>query len=265
MAAVASRTPERAAAAARFIGAGVEALPYKRLPSLATRILIAVPDDSIAGVAALLAAGMDSGDALHTSGVYGVEVLAPLLNRGVSCATLHPLQTVSSPGQGVDSLEGAWFGVSGDGSALGWAQSIVKMLAGSVVSVRPDGKPLYHAAAVIGSNYLVALVEAAVELMERAGVGPSEARSALGPLMRRSLENALALGPAQALTGPIQRGDTRTVMAHLEAIDRLDPESAGLYRALGLYTLKLAQRGGLPATVASRVEERLRAGTHENG
>jgi predicted short-subunit dehydrogenase-like oxidoreductase (DUF2520 family) len=194
-------------------------------------------------------------------------VLSALQERGVSCATLHPLQTIASPAQGVESLAGAWFGISGSGSALAWAHSIVALLQGRVLEIAPGGKPLYHAAAVVGGNYVIALVEAAVALMERAGVARAEAQSALGPLMRCSLDNALTLGPARALTGPIQRGDARTVALHLAAIDRLDPASdtADLYRALGLYTLHLARSGGLPSAEASRVEKCLTAETNENG
>lgn len=257
--AVASRDTQRAAAAARFIG-GAEAVP---LPALARcgRVLIAVSDDAIAEVAAALAfSGMRRGAALHTSGARGPDALKALAAAGVSCAALHPLQTIATPEQGAAVLPGAVFAISGAGAARAWAERIATLLGGTSLAIPPERYPLYHAAAVMASNHLVGLVDAAANLMELAGVAQEDALRALAPLTTSSLTNALALGPAQALTGPVERGDARTIELHLEALRLAPVPVRTLYRAAARHLVDLARRKGTPEPAARRLEEILTEG-----
>lgn len=241
--AMAGREPERTARAAAFVGEGVIPASFESLPALATRILIAVPDDALAEVADRLAWGrMATGVALHTSGARGAGVLEVLEHRGVSCGVLHPLQTVASPEQGVQALPGSAFAVVGSGAAEAWALEIVTLLGGNALRIVPEQQPLYHAAAVMASNYVVALVDAAVILMEKAGVDRLEALRALAPLVTASAANAVTLTPAAALTGPIERRDLQTVGAHLKALDQAPAAVSELYRSAGRHTVDLARR-----------------------
>ncbi len=257
VAAIGSRTREHAAAAASFVGAA-RAVSYSELPRYASRILIAVSDDAVANVAAELAeAGFREGDALHTCGARGPECLAALAANGVSCATLHPLQAVSTPERGVSVLPGAAYAISGQGSAAGWAERIVALLDGVALRIPAESLPLYHAAAVMASNYVVALIDAAVRLLKAAGVEDSKALASIAPLVRASTEAALTLGPARALTGPIARGDVETVALHLKALAAAARPVRGLYRAAGLQTLELAAERGLAHSKAGRLEQML--------
>jgi len=262
VAAVASRG-ESAARAAEFIGGGVEAVSYKELPRRAGRILIAVADSAVPAVAETLAeamaeAGLSGGVALHTCGTLGPEALEPLADRGVSCGTIHPLQTVAAPGQGVAALPGSAFAVAGDTEALAWAERIAAILDGEPLRIAPKFRPVYHAAAVMASNYVVTLLDAAVILMGAAGITEDRALRAIAPLAKASLNNAADLGPLRALTGPIERGDSETVALHLNALEK-EPESVReLYRSAGLHALDLARRRGLNEAAAKRVETVLR-------
>lgn len=122
---------------------------------------------------------------------------------------------------------------------------------------------LYHAAAVFASNYVVALVDESVSLLEAIGWSREEALEGLAPLMQNALAAALKQGPTAALTGPIRRGDADTVARHVEALTSLDSRSpAGrrrvdLYRMLGAIALEIARRGGLDPAAAGRVERAL--------
>lgn len=257
--AVASRDPERAAAAALFIG-GAEPVSLTAL-ARCERVLIAVPDDAIPAVAEVLAgAGMQRGAVLHTSGARGPEVLAALAAAGVSCGALHPLQTIATPEQGLGVLTGGVFAISGAGAARAWAERIVTLLGGTPLPIPPERYPLYHAAAVMASNHLVGLVDAAVKVMELAGIAPEEALRALAPLASSSLANALALGPAQALTGPLGRGDAGTIALHLEALRRAPEPVRALYRVAARHLVDLARRKGMPEAAARRLEEILEQG-----
>jgi predicted short-subunit dehydrogenase-like oxidoreductase (DUF2520 family) len=257
--AIASRDSGHAATAAAFIGC--DAVPLEELPNRAARILIAVSDDAVERVAGQLAgAGMKAGVALHTCGARGPEILAPLVAAGVSCGVFHPLQTVASPEQGLEALPGAAFAISGATEAVAWAEAICSLLGGTPLRVAPGRMPLYHAAAVLASNYVTSLVDAAVMLMEAAGIDGNAALGALAPLVRASVENSLVLGPEKALTGPIERGDVETVRRHLCNLGAAPCSIRELYRSAGVHAVELARRRGLPEAKAREIESLLREG-----
>jgi predicted short-subunit dehydrogenase-like oxidoreductase (DUF2520 family) len=245
VAGVAGRDPRRTAIAAAFIGSGVRPVSYAELPALCSRVIIAVPDDALDSVAGILSETMRNGMVLHTCGTRGPEVLAPLEALGISCAAMHPLQTVTSPEQGLNALPGAAFAITGsESAALTWALEIAASLKGQVLRIAAEHRPLYHAAAVMASNYTVALLDAAAILMKESGIEEEQALRALTPLIRASVENALTMGPLRALTGPVERGDTGTIATHLRALaDAPVPECVkALYRAAGLHALAMARR-----------------------
>lgn len=258
---VASRTPEHAGSAAEFIGPGVAAVSYRDLPRNASRILIAVPDTAIAQIVAVLAASdvEPGGLALHTSGARDMEDFAPLQAAGYRCGTLHPLQTIATPEQGCAVLQGATFAISGDAPALEWARSITSLLHGRAVVVPPDHRPLYHAAAVMASNYSIAFLDAASLLMAQAtNTTPGEALRMIEPLTRASINNAFAHGTAEALTGPIERGNIDTVVLHLQALATAPDSIQRLYSAAGLHTIDVARRKGLAEPIAEQLQALLR-------
>jgi len=263
VAAVACRELDHARAAAAFIGDDVAAVCYAELPRRAGRILIAVPDDAVASVAALLAASGFEGLALHTSGTLGLEALAPLAHRGVSCGSLHPLQTVPTPAQGVAALPGAWFALSGEAPASAWARRIVELLGGRAFEIPEEGRPFYHAGAVMACNFFAALLDAGVTLFGQAGLRREDALAALTPLVTAGVGNALRLGPERALTGPFARGDVETVRAHWAALAGAPKPLRDLYRAAARYTIGLARRSGLDETKASEIGRLLSGSDHE--
>jgi predicted short-subunit dehydrogenase-like oxidoreductase (DUF2520 family) len=226
---------------------------------MASRILIAVPDDALPAVARELASAPERIEAaLHTCGSRGPEALIFLEERGTSCGTFHPLQTIATPEQGVADLPGSYFGITtASDAAREWALEVCDLLGGHALDIPAASRPLYHAAAVMASNYIVTMIDAAAMLFEQAGVDGTEALAALAPLIRASVSNALTAGPVQALTGPIERGDEQTVAAHLRAL-RVAPESLrDLYCSAGLHAVEIARRKS-PNTDRRTIESLLR-------
>jgi predicted short-subunit dehydrogenase-like oxidoreductase (DUF2520 family) len=117
----------------------------------------------------------------------------------------------------------------------------------------PGGaRPLYHASAAFASNYLVTLLAAAARLWQPLGGSEPQALEALLPLVRTTLDNVERTGTANALTGPISRGDVRTVRRHLKALAHDAPDLLPLYRELGSQTLPLTHlEAGLKAELQS--------------
>lgn len=254
---IASRDIGHAESAAKSLVDGVKAVSYRDLASYATHIIIAVSDRAITPVAEELASAAGKlRVALHTCGSYGPEVLAPLSVAGVSRGAIHPLQTIRDA-KGANGLRNAAFAISGDSAALGWAEEIATLLGGTTLRIKPDGRHFYHAAAVMGSNYIAALLDSAEQLMIIAGVPKRDALRALGPLARAALENVLENGAVQALTGPIVRGDAATVAAHTQALEAADTSIAALYEAAGLRTLRMARARGLNDDQAESLRQAL--------
>jgi len=218
---------------------------------MADVVIVAVPDDALAGVAREIAPAVRRGAVVvHTSGALTSAALAPVRRAGARAASLHPLMTMPTAEAGVRALPGTFFFFEGDPGTGPVLRALVAALGGIAVPVARRGKTLYHAAAVIACNDLVALLDTAFRLFGKAGIPERKARAALAPLVRRTLENVLALGPVRALTGPVARGDAGTVRRHLAALGGAD---RALYRLLGRATLRLAR---LPAE-RKRLLERL--------
>jgi predicted short-subunit dehydrogenase-like oxidoreductase (DUF2520 family) len=255
--AVGGRCGQSAEDTRRFIAADV-AVPVRELPHYASHIVIAVTDSAIPEVAAELdAGGLKGGIVLHTSGAAGLAALEPLSGSGNSIGVLHPLMTVPSAEQGIQTLTGATYAYAGEEGAARWAETLIKRLGGKAMRVDPKFWPHYHAGAVMACNYLTTLVDSALELMRMAGIARSDALEAVGPILRATTENVLTLGPERALTGPIGRGDAVTIQRHLAALQDAAKDTRELYVAAGLRTVSLAERAGLDAARARKVAEAL--------
>jgi len=228
-------------------------------------ILLAVPDDAIAGQAVNLErTGRVTGDhvILHLSGLLNRSALEVLAPTGAALGSFHPLQTIADPAAAPALLRGAVAGIEGDPRALAAAWHLAERLAMRPVELPASGKAAYHAGASIVANYTVTLMGLAQRLAEGAGVSPVEARRMYLPLLEGALENLRKLGPVHGLTGPVRRGDVETLSAHLAA---LDPAAADLYCRLGLAALELAREAGLRPELAERVERLFRAWPAQSG
>jgi predicted short-subunit dehydrogenase-like oxidoreductase (DUF2520 family) len=257
--AIAGRDPERTARAARFLEGHARPTAIQELHAVASHVLIAVSDAAIEPVATILAqSGFRRGVALHTCGAKGPEALKVLARQGVSCGALHPMQSFATAEHGVANLAGSIVAVDGDPQALRWASSIVSLLSGRSIRIRPEHRAMYHAAAVMASNYVTALIYAAVELLQAAGVERSTGLSLLAPIVRASAENSFTLGPVNALTGPIERADIHTVAAHLKGLEHSARSVRDLYCAAGSVVVQMATQRGLTQAKAAELQEMLR-------
>jgi predicted short-subunit dehydrogenase-like oxidoreductase (DUF2520 family) len=184
--------------------------------------LLCVPDTAVRDVAQGLSLG--HGWIAHVSGATPLAALDPHERR----FSLHPLQTFTLS-RGPEQLDGAWAAVTAEteeARALGF--ELAELLGLRPFELADDKRPLYHAGAAVASNYLVTLHRVASELFAAAGAPPE----ALGPLMRRTIENGFEL------TGPIERGDWETVEAHREAIRGVRPDLEPLYDVLAEATAR---------------------------
>jgi predicted short-subunit dehydrogenase-like oxidoreductase (DUF2520 family) len=191
-------------------------------PAGCDAILLCVPDGEIATAAEVVTAAAPLVG--HTSGATPLSTLA---HAGVAAFGLHPLQTVAH--QGV-RFEGVGAAVAGSTpEALAFASGLAERLGMTPFEIDDDGRAAYHAAASMASNFLVTLQAASETIAAGAGLGREEARALLAPLVRQTVENIAELGPEEALTGPVARGDDATVATQRAAIEEVAPELLDLF------------------------------------
>src|SRR5207244_9518859 len=129
--------------------------------------------------------------------------------------TLHPLSAIADGKISMRALKGTVFGVEGDDVGRATAGKLVAAISGIVLPLDGTQMASYHAAAALASNYIVAAIDAAAQVLALAGVSPQQAAKALVPLARGALDNVAERGTTDGLTGPVRRGDAVTVSRHL--------------------------------------------------
>jgi predicted short-subunit dehydrogenase-like oxidoreductase (DUF2520 family) len=195
-------------------------------------VWLTVVDDALEEVARELADSLDEAHVvLHAAGALESSLLR---EAGVSASvgSLHPLLAVTDPKAAAEKFGSVAWSVEGDPASVDFASRFTEALGAHLVELPAGGRALYHASAVSAANLFVALADAALEMAEQSGLGREEAREMLLPLMRSSLENLESTSVEEALSGPVARGDERTIERHLEALE----ESHELERTYRLLT-----------------------------
>ncbi len=210
-------------------------------PAGARLILIAVPDPRLEEVARRLASPERRRSiALHVSGAFGAEVLAPMAALGARVGSFHPLRAFPAVEEDVAAAAGTFFALDGDAEARALGRRLAEAFGGESGLVGEELRPLYHFAATLAAGGVVTLLASARELGRRIGL-PEAALRGYGQLARGAIAAALeAPEPAAAITGPAARGDLATVERHLVALAAAAPEMVPL--AIELARAALARR-----------------------
>lgn len=214
--------------------------------SAARIVILGVTDDLIEEVCAQLASrlAVRRGQlVMHLSGSVGLDALASARLVGATPISLHPLQSIPDVESGIDRLPGSAIAVTAsgeDGFAAG--EALARDVGGRPFRLADRAKPLYHAAAVFCSNYLVAVEAMAEHLFRLAGLDDPLAMFA--PLAKSALDTTFHMGPSQALTGPAVRGDAGTIRRNLQALSRDAPEAIPPYVALARVAADLGLGSG---------------------
>ncbi len=229
----------------------------QELADTADLVFITTPDSIIGEVAS--AVDWRPGQAVvHCCGAASTGLLAPAKKLGALTGAFHPFQTfagVQNPEESSDRLAGVTFAIAGDGWLAGYLHDMARLLGGYPVVVADELRPIYHAAAVLGCGYLVALLQGAVSLWEEMGFSTEEAVRALYPLANATLDNVARHGISAAATGPVVRGDAVTMRSHLESIFLRMPELLPVYSSLARASFPLAVKHGVGPDQLTAMEE----------
>jgi len=215
----------------------------------ATIVWIFTPDDKIASACNLaLELNLIKRDALviHSSGTLGCDVLSAAKQLGCRTASAHPLCSIAAPSLKADQFNGVNIGIEvsdHDLTTTALLRHLFEPLGAQLIPISSPHKPLYHAAAVLASNFLPCLYDAAKQGFEQSGLSPSQANTSILGLMQTMLDNLKSLDTTDpinnALSGPLARGDARVITQHINALDQMSPDILSLYQTLSLQSLHL--------------------------
>ncbi|MCF8111636.1 MAG: DUF2520 domain-containing protein [Desulfobacteraceae bacterium] len=248
------------AAAVSGSDAPVSLLPWEVTPG-ADIVMITTPDGAIRETAEKIAEyqGVKKDTVvLHCSGAHASTELEALRRCGAKTGSLHPLQSFAAENVEKNPFVGIMAAVEGEPEAVKTARSLAENLGAGPFEIQTDKKMLYHASAVVASNYMVTLMNLALQLIIASGVPASRGFAILKPLVQGTLSNIERAGIPGALTGPIARGDVETVRDHISEISAKAPTRLELYRLIGKHTIEIAEaRGDLTGEAAGELKKLL--------
>jgi predicted short-subunit dehydrogenase-like oxidoreductase (DUF2520 family) len=206
-------------------------------------VLLTVPDDAIAAVAAGLR--WRPGQAVvHCSGATEVAALDAAARMGALTGGFHPLQIFSNPARAADLLAGSSVAIEAAEPLQTQLRQLAERLGMRPITLPPGARARYHAAAGYAASFLLPVLDEAVQLWRSFGVDEAAALQALLPLARGTLDAVDQRGLAGALSGPISRGDTGVIERHLAELARLGAPHEQFYRQLAQRLLGLARDSG---------------------
>ena len=232
---------------------------YGGLPTTiadANTIIVAVREDQIDDVLSALINERGAGSrgrlasgtvVVHTSGSAEPQLLPTLQDVGLSGGTFHPLVPFAKPDRSAELLKHAWIGIDGDDQARATSRRLAGHLGARTLEIPAGSKAVYHAAAVMSSNFPVVLASLASELLAGLGIPERSAQQAVHSLMEGAVSNIGETPPDEALTGPVARGDGETVLRHLGAL-RNHAEARAVYKRLSLAAIEMAARQGVDSS-----------------
>jgi predicted short-subunit dehydrogenase-like oxidoreductase (DUF2520 family) len=218
--ALSCKTNSSARESRQIIGEGKASIDNIQTARNAELIIICLPDEEIAKVARELAASdidWSKKFVFHCSGLLSSKILDPLKAKGALTASLHPIQSFSQKRTAPGHFKNIYFGL------------------------QAKDKPFYHAACSTASNFLVVLLDMAASLLKQTGLEEEQALQILIPLVQGTLDNVKKFNIGTSLTGPVMRGDLKSIKKHLEAM-RTFPGYYEIYRRMAAQALEIAKR-----------------------
>ena len=241
-----NRSLESGSRAVGFVGSGRAVEGYGQLER-ADLVMISACDGAIEDCCQRLCRTGLLGEGVvvfHCSGSLPSGLLDPARAQGASIASVHPVKSFADPSTAADTFSGTFCALEGDPGACEVLREALGACGAVGFSIRPESKTIYHAATVVVCNYLVALMEVGLRCFQQAGLPPETALKMMQPIVSGTVDNVFRLGPVQALTGPIARGDHSVVEGECEALGRWDERIRRIYRDLGRVAVELSAAQG---------------------
>ena len=247
----AGRRKESVEEAATFTGT----TPFYLLSELVKKndiVCIATPDSQIKTVwEELCKFSLEGKIVCHFSGSLSSDLFTGREKKGVSACSVHPMYAFSSKFTSYEQLNHVIFTSEGDFYALSVVGDIFRKAGNKVCVMESAKKTRYHASASMISNLMIGLYEMSIRMLMDCGFSREDAVELTTPLVQNNIKALLHSSPEEALTGPIERGDTETVKKHLSVLTEAEKE---VYLRLGEMVLEIAGRKNPERDYQTRVQ-----------
>ena len=251
IACVVSRSESSARKAGKFLKCKRVSTSLDSIPPTIDVIFISTPHGAIRTVVNDLASleylEFARLSACHASGMLTADALEPLGRRGATVFSFHPLQTFPrdfEPRDIVKNVRGIYYGVDGSLAALKMAKLLARKVGGKVIEINPEMRAFYHAACVVASNHLTAMISILESMFQTLRTTEKKFYPVFKPIVNATLNNIEFTSPTEALSGPVARGGVETVADHFASIEKYRPDLIPYFVSLSLETLKLAESKG---------------------
>jgi len=219
-----------------------------------TMLLICVQDDNIPDIADTLAKNENLNNNIvisHTSGLYTSKILHSINKKGIHLCSFHPCFSFTEES---DILpENIYYAIEGDDEGYTRLEEIAECLGGKPFRIHKKEKAVYHTACSMASNFLVGLIQIVDKLLRE----NIEDRNSdfIWPLVKGTFYNIQNKGINESLTGPIIRGDVKTIEQHLITLKHFDKEVLDLYIFFGRRLLDIVKKEGLTKEEIGKIEK----------
>jgi predicted short-subunit dehydrogenase-like oxidoreductase (DUF2520 family) len=255
---VLNRSAASTESAVKMIGSGKAAYSIESMQA-ADFWLIGTSDQQISSVAHSMAANrsdLEGAIVFHLAGRFGVDVLTPLQEEGAALAALHPVRSLTHSDLSLNDFEGTACIADGAPAALEALKPLITSIRGNWLPVSNINRGLYHAAVAITSNVTKGISWKAQNWLQEAGLPAKTSAAVTHQLLQSTMEDLFRIGARQSITGPVVRGDTSTIEAHIAALQSVYPDDVDVYRILARTVLELAQdRGDLDEATLKRFQK----------
>lgn len=212
----------------------------EELVKLSDTLFITTPDGVIGSVWDCIRNNMSVKNKIvcHFSGALSSDVFTDSQSTGAGVCSIHPMLAFSDKLTSYRIPANTFFAIEGDETAVSALKSLFESLGNTVCRINKSKKSLYHTAASVLSNELVALLDMGYSLLEQCGFSRDNAVGATKNLVSGNVKSVLENGCVNALTGPVERNDLQTVKKHVES---LQGEDRQIYILLAKRLVNLAK------------------------
>ena len=178
-------------------------VPVLDVPDVIERselVILAVPESELESLVAGLAAtgSWQPGQlVLHTAAGFGTGVLAPALRAGAIPLAVHPAMSFTGTSIDLVRLRESFCAVTAPTPVLPIGQALVVEMGAEPVIVAEEDRATYAEAIATATGFSTAIVGQAIGILQ--SIGMESPGGVLAPLVRSSVENALASGRADTI------------------------------------------------------------------
>jgi predicted short-subunit dehydrogenase-like oxidoreductase (DUF2520 family) len=199
------------------------------IPGLVNMFLLTVPDGEIKKVAGDLARQkliFKKSYFIHYSGSENISSLKVLKTKGATIASIHLMHAFSSKRiMKIQNVPAAIEASSNDEYKI--FEKFALSLKLFPFKIESKYKSYYHLAGVFSLNFLAGNLYSAKQMLSMNSIDELEYLKNFSSTLNSLIQNIEKVGAANTLSGPVDRGEYKTVKKHIEAIKKLCNKPGG--------------------------------------